>query len=286
MPLITAFRVVYTPDPNDAKTILNIIKHTNITVISATPTFLKMIMNLASWDDFKYIKYVVVWAEKCPNFVFEKFKKLCPKWKILEWYWITECSPVIWINPIEWPKPGTVWKIIDCLECIIINIDSSKECKTWEQWMIYIKWKSIFNWYLDDKIENPFEEINEKKYYKTWDLWFLDKDWFLTITWRIKRFIKIAWEMISLPFIEWILFKKYWNSEELKIAIEALEKDWNTKIVLFSLDDLQLEEVNEYMRNNWVPNLVKISEIIKIEQIPLLWTGKIDYKILKKMINF
>jgi acyl-coenzyme A synthetase/AMP-(fatty) acid ligase len=39
--------VVYTPDPNDAKTILEIIKHTKVSAISSTPTFLKMIMSLA-----------------------------------------------------------------------------------------------------------------------------------------------------------------------------------------------------------------------------------------------
>jgi acyl carrier protein len=44
--------------------------------------------------------------------------------------------------------------------------------------------------------------------------------------------------------------------------------------------------VNNYMRENWVPNLVKISEVIKIEEIPVLGTGKTDYKVLKKMISF
>jgi acyl-coenzyme A synthetase/AMP-(fatty) acid ligase len=48
MPLISGVRVVYTPDPNDAKTILEVIKNTKVTSITATPTFLKMIMNLAS----------------------------------------------------------------------------------------------------------------------------------------------------------------------------------------------------------------------------------------------
>jgi acyl-coenzyme A synthetase/AMP-(fatty) acid ligase len=40
-------RVVYTPDPNDAKTILEVIKNSKITSLTATPTFLKMIMSLA-----------------------------------------------------------------------------------------------------------------------------------------------------------------------------------------------------------------------------------------------
>jgi acyl-coenzyme A synthetase/AMP-(fatty) acid ligase len=39
---------------------LEIIKHTKVTTITSTPTFLKMIMTLASKDDFKNIRYVIV----------------------------------------------------------------------------------------------------------------------------------------------------------------------------------------------------------------------------------
>jgi acyl-CoA synthetase (AMP-forming)/AMP-acid ligase II len=287
MPLITWMRVVYTPDPNDAKTILEIIKHTKATALTATPTFLKMILNLASWDDLKSLKYAVVGAEKCSQDVFDKFSELCPNWKILEWYGITECSPVVSINPIETAKPWTVWKIISCLDCKIVDVnDFQKEMKRKEQWMILVSWPSIFNWYLDKNIENPFVEINWKKYYKTWDLWFLDENEFLTITWRLKRFVKIAWEMVSLPALEEIIAQKYWKEWENVLAIEALEKDWEVKIVLFSLEYLEIEEVNDYIRKNWVPNLVKISEIIIIDEIPVLGTWKTNYKELKKMIKF
>ncbi len=296
MPLISWLRLVNTPDPNDAKTILEIIKHTGVTAITSTPTFFKMIMSLSSWDDLKNVRYVVVWAEKCPNEIFEKFSKLSPNWVILEWYWITECSPVVAINPIIWSKRWTVWKVIPNLDYKIIDLNSTcpnsegksqyNEVQTWTQWMIYVSWSSIFNWYLDEKLENPFEEINKIKYYKTWDLWFIDSDCFLSITWRLKRFIKIAWEMISLPFVENVLLEKYGSDKELRIAIEALEKNWNAKIVLFSIEKIEIDEVNDYMRKKWVSNLVKISENIVIESIPVLWTGKTDYKSLKKMISF
>lgn len=293
MPLISWMQVVYTPDPNDSRTILNIISHTKPTALSATPTFLKMIMSGAKKWDLDSLRYAVVGAEKCTEAIFSKFKELCPNWKILEWYGITECSPVISINPIDSFKPWSVWKVIPNLDCKIIDLEKSLDSKkefrelwVWEEWMIYVSGSSIFTWYLDKNLDNPFEEIDSKKYYKTWDLWKLDKDGFLTITWRLKRFVKIAWEMISLPFIEWILLEKYSSENELKIAIEALERDSQTKIVLFSLDHLELEEVNDYLRKRGVSNLVKISEVIKIESIPVLWTGKTDYKELKKMISF
>lgn len=286
MPLISWLNIAYTPDPNDSKTISNLIKHCNITTLTATPTFLKMILQVAIKDDLKSLKYAVVWAEKCPETLAENFKNYCPNWKILEWYWITECSPVISINPPNNPKLWSVWLAIYGSKIKILSLENKSELEIWKEWMIYYKWDNIFSWYLDDNLESPFDDINWELYYKTWDLWYLDNDWYLYITWRLKRFIKIAWEMISLPFIEWILNKKYGSDTELKLAIEALEEKWNVKIVLFWVDDLNLDEVSSYLRESWVSNLVKISQIIKLDSIPVLWTWKTDYKILKGMINF
>ncbi|MFA5916626.1 MAG: AMP-binding protein [Candidatus Gracilibacteria bacterium] len=284
MPLITGLKVVYTPDPNDAKTILEIIKHTKVTTITSTPTFLKMIMALAKGEDLKNIRYVVVGAEKCPKEVFDKFKELSQNGVILEGYGITECSPVLSINPIILSKPGTVGKIIPNLDCKILSLENMQELKVGEQGMIYVSGSSIFNGYLDEKLENPFEEINGKQYYKTGDLGLIDQDGYLSITGRLKRFIKIAGEMISLPFVEGILLEKYGSEEELKVAIEAIEKDGNAKIVLFSIEHIEVDEVNDYLRKRGVSNLVKIAETIIIEKIPVLGTGKTDYKSLKSLI--
>ena len=44
MPLVTGLQVVYTPDPNDAKTILEVMKHTRVTGVTATPSFLSLIL--------------------------------------------------------------------------------------------------------------------------------------------------------------------------------------------------------------------------------------------------
>lgn len=284
MPLISWLQVSYTPDPNDSKTITTMIKHCQITALTSTPTFLKMILQVANKNELNSINYAVVWAEKCPETLAENFKNYCPNWKILEWYWITECSPVISINPPNKAKLGSVWLPIYWSDIKILSLENKSELDKDKEWMIYFAWDNVFNWYLDENLESPFDDINWKSYYTTWDLWYLDNDWYLYITWRLKRFVKIAWEMISLPFIEWILNKKYWNDIELKIAVEAIEDKWNVKIVLFTVDKLILDEISSYLRENWVSNLVKISEIINLDSIPVLWTGKTDYKKLKEMI--
>lgn len=66
---------------------------------------------------------------------------------------------------------------------------------------------------MDSALESPFLERDGKQYYKTGDLGILDSEGYLCITGRLKRFIKIAGEMISLPFLEGILLEKYGSSE-------------------------------------------------------------------------
>lgn len=286
MPLISGLKTAYTPDPNDAKTLVNMITHSQITAITSTPTFLKMILNIGEKNTLTTLKYAVVWAEKCPETLAENFSKYCPNGKILEWYGITECSPVISINPPGKAKLWSVWLPIFWSNIKIISLENREILWHNQEWMIYFSWDNVFSWYIDSQLENPFEKIDGKIYYKTWDLWYVDNDGYLFITWRLKRFIKIAGEMISLPFIEWILSKKYNSDTEIKIALEAQEKNGQIKIVLFSQKKLNLEEINAYLRTSGVSNLVKINEIQVISEIPILGTWKIDYKILKNMITF
>lgn len=112
----------------------------------------------------------------------------------------------------------------------------------------------------------------------------MDADGFLFITGRLKRFVKIAGEMISLPFIEAILLEKYGNPELTTTAIEAKEEDGSVILVAFVTFDTSLDELNEYIHAHGASNLVKISRIEKLDSIPVLGTGKTDYKQLKSMI--
>lgn len=289
-PLITGMRVVYSPDPNDAKTLAGLVEHTKITGLAATPTFFKGILSSWSAEQLETLNAVIVWAEKCPKEIFDSLAKKLPKTKLVEWYGITECSPVISVNPLEKPKAGTVGLPIIWLEVLILDLETNKEIKQkWKEWMIFVSGPSVFGWYLDKKLENPFVKIGKKNFYKTGDLWYLDKDWYIVISGRLKRFIKIAGEMISLPYIEQVFLDKYSKWDEIIMAIEAIElDDWKAKIAFFIVDKEKkpnIKELNDYLRERWVSNLVSISEVIVVKEIPVLWTGKTDYKVLKAMIK-
>ena len=289
IPLITWVRVVFTPDPNDSKTIANLSEHTKTTFIASTPTFLNGIVQIAKDRQLQTLRFAVVWAEKCPKELFTKFSKKAPDATIIEWYGITECSPIIAVNPFKRNtkiKRWTVWLPILWESVKIVNIDTNEELPVGKEWMILVRWLNMFGWYIDPKLESPFVEIKWNQRYKTWDLWFFDKDGYLTISWRLKRFVKIAWEMISLPAIETILARKWKSADGVEcLAIEAEEKDWNVKLTLFTTEKLWKSEVNDYLHEQWITNLVSIDSIIQIKEIPMLGTWKVDHVQLKSILE-
>ena len=289
LPLVSWMRIVFTPDPNDSKTIANLIEHTKSNVVASTPTFLSWIVQIAKEKQLDSLQIAIVWAEKCPKELFTKFSKKSPNATIIEWYWITECSPIIAVNPFKRNakiKRWTVWLPILWEKIKILELETNNELWPNQEWMIFVNWYNIFSWYIDKKLESPFLEINWEKWYQTWDLWFFDKDGYLTISWRLKRFVKIAWEMISLPAVESVLSRKWKSDTWLEtLALESEEKNWNVKLTLFTVDSLTTKEVNAYLREQWVSNLVSIDSIIKLEEIPMLWTWKVDHVQLKGLLQ-
>lgn len=283
-PLIAPMQVAYTPDPTDARTISHMLTHTHASILSATPTFLKMILVNGKNTSFSSLKYAFVGAEKCNDEIFNLFTGLCSQASLLEWYGITECSPIVTTNSFGAMKRNSVWRFLPTLSSMIRSLDDKNVLWVGEQGMIYVSGPSIFDGYLDNSIESPFQKYNWKNWYKTGDLGYLDADGYLFITGRLKRFIKIAWEMISLPQIESVLLEKYGNPDAISLAIEALENENWAVITIFTTQDISLEEANEYIHKHWISNLVKITNMHKVQFIPLLGSGKIDYKLLKSLI--
>jgi long-chain-fatty-acid--[acyl-carrier-protein] ligase len=101
LPVITGVRSVQTPDPNDASLLTNLLQHTKATVLTSTPTFLKNIFAIANKSQLSSLRVAVVGAEKAPEELFHLFKTKAPQASLLEGYGITECSPVIAVNPFS-----------------------------------------------------------------------------------------------------------------------------------------------------------------------------------------
>jgi long-chain-fatty-acid--[acyl-carrier-protein] ligase len=110
----------------------------------------------------------------------------------------------------------------------------------------------------------------------------------LIISGRQKRFIKIGGEMISLAAIEDALLqmapKKGWrlNTEGPTLAVCAKEVTGEkAKIFLFTTFDTNADAINKVLRETGFSNLVKVASVIKLNDIPIMGTGKIFYRELE-----
>ena len=286
LPLLTGFKIAYTPDPTKLDDVINVLRHTRATNVMVTPTFLKMMLAKANKYDLRTIELVISGAESLPKETKELFETMTEnRAVIIEGYGITECAPIVSLNPFDAQKLNSVGKFIGGLEYRFIHPETEEVLKDGEEGMVAVHGPSIFNGYLDPNIPNPFMEIDGKQFYKTGDLAKMDEDGFVYITGRLKRFVKKGGEMISMPLIEKLLLEKYGETKQVVLAIEGEEEDGKVKIVLFGVKDFALDEMNKYLQDKGLSALYRINEQVKMDEIPLLGSGKTDYKQLKQKVR-
>jgi long-chain-fatty-acid--[acyl-carrier-protein] ligase len=70
------------------------------------------------------------------------------------------------------------------------------------------------------------------------------------------------------------------------LAVLADEKEsGKTKLVLVSTVEVDKQEINEMLKNSGFSRLIKIAQVKHIDEIPLMGTGKIDYRYLQSWIE-
>ena len=286
LPLVSGMKVAYSPDPTATRDLVRLTRHTRAGMILATPTFLRMMLSVTSGNDFESVRYAVTGAESLhPSLIDEFRKKSSPSARIIEGYGITECSPILCLNPADKPKLNSVGHFIHGVDGLVVDLQTNAALPAGSEGMIMVHGDSVFGGYLDASVASPFVELNGKRYYRTGDLGYIDSEGYLFITGRLKRFIKIAGEMISLPAIENALLERYGSADETVLAVEGSDRGAQPQIVLFTTRAIDLSEANSYLKSKGFSNLIKLTAIETIETIPLLGTGKIDYKVLKERIG-
>lgn len=287
-PLCAGLRVVHHPNPMEADVLARLIGAYQVSLLLGTPTFLSGICRAASVSQMKSVRIAITGAEKCSERVYAALRATCPLALVTEGYGITECAPVVAFNPLENPKPFSIGKILPSLEFRIENDETHALTPPGDTGMLLVRGPSIFHGYLKGFGENPFVLREGKSWYRTGDLVRKDKDDYLFFMGRKKRFVKIGGEMISLPAIEEVLAKHFFkeNPESPchgpQLAVEALSEHDHPEIVLFTtLKDLERAQVNDALKESGFSGLYQIRRIITLESIPVLGTGKTDYRSLK-----
>lgn len=286
LPHLSGIPSIRYADPTDASGLVRTIAAYQPTMVFTTPTFLGYIMAACKGDELHSLRKLITGAEKCSDAIFEQCKRLAPNATILEGYGITECAPVVSANRIDGPKLGSVGRPVKSVEVCIVDIDTEQHpVAQGETGMLLVAGPSIFNGYYKHDGPSPFVEVAGKSWYKTGDLVAMDAEGYLHFKGRLKRFLKAGGEMISLPALEEPFSRAYPADENgPKVAVEGVETDDGRHIVLFTTEDLSLQQASGLLLEAGLRGVMRLDEVRVVESIPVLGTGKTDYKALRQQV--
>lgn len=286
LPLLAGVRLVCHPDPTDATGLVRKISTYKPTLLGGTPTFMNSIFDRATPGALDSLRIIVVGAEKCPPSLFDRARELAPNAVMLEGYGITECSPIISVNRPDNHRPGSIGLPLPGLDTAIVDLESNGQLPDGERGMFLVSGPSVFPGYLSHEGEPPFVEREGKRWYVTGDLVRKDEEGFLHFEGRLKRFLKAGGEMISLPALEEPFAQLYPPTEDgPQVAVEGVETENGRHIVLFTTQPITLHEANSMLMNEGFYGVMRLTEVRKVESIPVLGTGKTDYKVLRRMVD-
>ncbi len=278
---------VFHSNPTEATVLASLIEIWKASLMVGTPAFLNGIVRSAQKGQLASLRWAVVGAEKCPEAVYEALRQHCPHAAILEGYGITECSPIISANTSLRQIPGSIGWPIPSLEYLIVHPETLQPVPSGTIGILLVRGPSIFSGYLNYGGESPFVHLQGKQWYRTGDLVHQEPSGALFFAGRLKRFVKIGGEMISLPAIESELVRHYPPDESHGplVAVESLGKGEEVEITLFAVPEIDRAEANRLLQQAGFSPLHNIRRVIRVETIPLLGTGKTNYRQLKELYS-
>jgi len=285
-PLCFDLPTVCHPVPTDGARLARLVEAYRATVLVGTPTFLAGILRSGTPRALATLRYAVTGAERCPEHVYDAFARLCPQAHVLEGYGVTECSPIVSVNDAREPRRGTIGKLLPAFDHLLVHPQTGQVVTPPGTGVLLLRGPCVFDGYLGTRAPSPFVEVQGKTWYRTGDIVSEDEHGVLTFRGRLKRFVKRGGEMLSLPAIEAAIRARCLpeSDQAPPIAVEATPDETNPEIVLFSTTPLDRDEVNAQLRSAGLSPLHNIRRVVVLPEMPLLGTGKVDYRALKAML--
>ncbi len=292
LPLAAGLRAAYHPNPTEAGPLVGLVRDFKLTLLAGPPTFLAAILEKGHATVLASLRFAFAGAEKCPESVYRDFARVCPGAALCEGYGITECAPVVSVNPPDDVVPGSIGYPLPSVSVALVREEDGRitgRVAPAETGMLLVRGPNVFPGYWG-AAPDPFVDFEGERWYRTGDLVSQDASSRLTFKGRLKRFVKIGGEMISLPQIETVLLEAFGSrpdapEEGPALAVEAASEEQGGAVALFSPMDLDTASVNAALRRAGLSPLYAVKRVVRIEAVPLLGSGKTDYRALKALLE-
>jgi acyl-[acyl-carrier-protein]-phospholipid O-acyltransferase/long-chain-fatty-acid--[acyl-carrier-protein] ligase len=291
LPLIEGVPAVCHPDPTDVVNTAKAMARYKATVLCATSTFLRLFARNRRVHPLmlETLRVVIAGAERLSPEVRDAFEHKFRK-TIYEGYGTTETTPVAGVNlpdrldPRDWSvqignKAGSVGMALPGSSFRIVDPETLEPLPPNEDGLILIGGTQVMLGYLNDpdRTTDVLVELDGQRWYKSGDKGHLDNDGFLTIVDRYSRFAKIGGEMISLGAVEQAIGQLL--PEEIEVLAVALpDGKKGEKVVLLFAGEMDADELGKLIAGSSLNPLMRPSDLVQVEAIPKLGSGKNDYK--------
>jgi acyl-[acyl-carrier-protein]-phospholipid O-acyltransferase/long-chain-fatty-acid--[acyl-carrier-protein] ligase len=279
-PLYHGMTAVTYANPLDFKTVCEIVRREKPTLMTATPSFYWGYLRKSEPGDFSSLRMPLCGADKCPDSLREGFLKKHDM-VIYEAYGTTETSPGISGNAVGANKPGSVGKPFLGVDVMIENYETGEPCDIGETGRILVKGDMVMKGYFND-----FEQTSLRirhGWYDTGDMGLVDEDGYLWHVGRLKRFVKIGGEMVSLVRVEAVL-EKLLPEDVLCCVVEVPDAIKGAKIIAVVTDEVDEEVVLKAMADQ-LPAIAMPKRFYYMEELPKMGSGKIDFRSITEMVR-
>lgn len=279
LPLLSGVSNMLYTTPLHYKQIPELIRTRSSTVLFGTSTFFGNYARQAAPEDFRSLRIVVAGAEKLTATVRETWRKQFGI-ELMEGYGTTETAPVLAVNPPNDIRPGSVGKLLPGVEARVIPVPGIARGG-----ILHVRGPNLMLGYYRAEcpgvLETPASELGSG-WYNTGDVVEIDADGYVRLVGRMKRFAKVAGEMISLETVELIASQAAPMHSHAAATVEDEQR--GEAIMLFTTDPaLSRERMLTAARDLGQPEIAVPRRMEYIEALPILGTGKVDYVSLQAM---
>ena len=273
MPLLYGTRVYLYTTPLRYHVIPELAYSHSCTYLFGTSTFLGHYARQAHPYDFASIRVVVSGAERLNPAVAQLWLTRFGL-RIMEGYGATECAPVLSLNTPLCYRQGTVGRFLPGIEYRVMPVAGIPRGG-----VLHVRGPNLMRgYYLYERpgVLQPPESEAGPGWYNTGDVVELDGEGYVSIHGRVKRFAKIAGEMVSLEVVENIA-RQASPAHHHAATVELIAQSGESTVLFTTDGTLTRAQLQKAARELGSQDLAVARRIVYVRELPLLGSGKTDY---------